>query len=159
MLATISDRTQLANMVRFIEQMGLNAQNEGMPRIAGRMAGYFVLFGGPVSFATLAEDLEVSRGSISTNARLLAGLGFIERVSVPGDRQDYYQLADQPFARLIEGSLQRLRNVEKIVDSALAEIDQNDQDMGSRMSEMKWFYQEAVQTTEDLLKKLSASSR
>ncbi len=44
----------------------------------------------------------MSRGSISTNTRLLENMGVIERVTRPGDRRDYFQINEQP------GLLQRV---------------------------------------------------
>ena len=52
---------------RFIEGFGLLMQQDGLPRIAGRMLALFIVEGGPFSFSELAEKLQVSRGSISTN--------------------------------------------------------------------------------------------
>ncbi len=86
----------------FIEGMGLILQGDGMPRIAGRLMGLFVLRGGPFSFNELAETLEVSRGSVSTNTRLLEDLGVIERVALKGERQDFFRLAADPYAQIIE---------------------------------------------------------
>jgi DNA-binding transcriptional regulator GbsR (MarR family) len=69
---------------QFIERVGLIAQVDGLPRIAGRIMGLLVIYGGPFSFAEIAKRLQVSRGSISTNRRLLENLGVIERVARPG---------------------------------------------------------------------------
>src|SRR5690606_21420618 len=63
-------------VTRFIEQMGMSAQADGVPRIAGRIFGYFVINGGPISFTQLAQELQVSRASVSTNLRILASIGF-----------------------------------------------------------------------------------
>ena len=104
----------LGGIERFIEHMGMSSQEDGLPRIAGRILGYFIVYGGPVSFAQLANELQVSRGSVSTNARTLVSFGFIERVTKPGDRQDYYQLAQSPFVRLLEGYMLKLRRMQEI---------------------------------------------
>lgn len=89
--------------VEFVERMGLLTQADGLPRIAGRLMGLMVLDGGPLAFGELAERLQVSRGSISTNVRLLEGMGVLERVTRPGERGDYFRLTDDPYDRLIEG--------------------------------------------------------
>ena len=68
----------------FIERMGMIAQADGLPRIAGRIMGLIILEGGPYSFGELAKRLSVSRGSISTNTRLLENMGVIERTAKPG---------------------------------------------------------------------------
>lgn len=141
----------------FVEQMGLNAQVDGLPRIAGRIAGYFIIHGGPVSFAQLAEELKVSRGSVSTNARMLVSIGFIEKVTVPGDRQDYYQLSDAPFLRMIDGYLQRMRHMQSIVETADRNIPEHLTDTKKRLQEMRHFYREAALSNEQLLARLSSA--
>ncbi|MBC54896.1 MAG: MarR family transcriptional regulator [Gammaproteobacteria bacterium] len=141
----------------FIEQMGLTSQTDGLPRIAGRIAGYFIIYGGPVSFAQLAEQLKVSRGSVSTNARMLVSIGFIEKVTVPGDRQDYYQLSDAPFLRMIDGYLQRMRHMQTIVETADRKIPAQLPDTKKRLQQMRHFYREAVLSNEQLLAQLSGT--
>ncbi|WP_339859720.1 GbsR/MarR family transcriptional regulator [Pseudohongiella acticola] len=143
----------------FVEQMGLNAQTDGMPRIAGRIAGYFIIHGGPVSFAQLAEELKVSRGSISTNARKLASVGFIEKISMPGDRQDYYQLSKTPFLRMISVYLQRMRHIQSIVETADRNIPDSLSETKERLQEMQHFYREAAVSNESLITRLSETTR
>ena len=99
---------------RFVERMGLLAQGDGMPRIAGRLLGLLVLEGGPLAFGELAERLQVSRGSVSSNARLLEGMGVVERVTRPGERGDYFQMAPDPYARLLDGVAERARRGREI---------------------------------------------
>jgi len=140
---------------QFIERMGLNAQSDGMPRIAGRLFGYFIIHGGPVSFAQLAEELKVSRGSVSTNARMLESIGFIEKVTMPGDRQDYYRLSQSPYVRMIDGVVARMRRMQTIVDQASNSIPDGMQETKQRLREMQRFYREARSSNELLLKKLS----
>ncbi len=146
---------QLESVIRFIEQMGLSAQQDGLPRIAGRLVGHFIIHGGPLSLAQLAEALQVSRASISTNARLLTDLGILERIAKPGDRQDYYQLTRYPFTRLMEGYLRRMRAIEGIVTEAREAIPETAAPTHQRLQEMQRFYHEAITSTEDLLRRLA----
>ncbi|WP_425098146.1 GbsR/MarR family transcriptional regulator [Tropicibacter sp. S64] len=85
----------------FIEKVGLIVQNDKLPRIAGRVLGLLIHDGGPVSFGALAEELQVSRGSVSTATRALEERGLIRRVGVPGERQDFFQLSDSPYVNLM----------------------------------------------------------
>ncbi len=78
---------------RFIEAMGVQAESDGLPRTAGRILGYLVTAEHPASLDQIADALQVSRASVSTNARLMEQIGAAERVSLPGDRRDYYALA------------------------------------------------------------------
>lgn len=138
----------------FIEGMGLSAQADGLPRIAGRMWGFFIIYGGPISFADLAEKLRVSRGSISTNARILRDLGFIERVTRPGDRQDYYRLADEPYDRLLEGYVERMRKTVDKIEQAQKTLPAEWQQAQQRLAEMYRFYHAGAASTEALISAL-----
>ena len=137
----------------FIERMGIAAQADGLPRIAGRMFGYFVIEGGTHSFSELADQLSVSRGSVSTNARLLEALGILERITRPGDRQDYFRLADDPYGQLMQGYSERMRKISQIVDETLNAMPRSQQASRIRLGEMKRFYETAVDYCCAVLKK------
>lgn len=96
-----------ADQLWFIEQMGLVAEADGLPRIAGRVFGHLLLAERPCSLDELAAALGVSKASVSTDARLLSERRLVERVSQPGDRRDYYQLAPDFFRRLLEFRITR----------------------------------------------------
>jgi DNA-binding MarR family transcriptional regulator len=96
---------------QFIETMGRQFEEEGAPRIAGRIFGALMLCEGAASLDDLAEQLQVSKGSVSTNARMLDGWGLVTRVTRPGDRRDYYQVTADVPARMLERHLGSLRRV------------------------------------------------
>ena len=103
---------------RFIEQMGVMTEDEGFPRIAGRIFGYLLLEKGERSLDEIAEALGVSRGSVSTDARRLAQMGLLERRSRPGDRRDYYMMAPSGVRRMIESRIQTIRRFHDLLVSA-----------------------------------------
>ncbi|MDX1496141.1 MAG: MarR family transcriptional regulator [Salinisphaeraceae bacterium] len=142
----------------FIERLGLSAEADGLPRIAGRMWGFFIIHGGPCSFTELAERLQVSRGSISTNARILRDLGIIERVSRPGDRQDYYQLANNPYHRLMEGYIQRMRGTLRSVEEAIDQLPEGWTDAKQRLQNMHEFHAAAIEVSVQLIQDLQAKA-
>ena len=137
----------------FIEQMGLYAQADGLSRIAGRMLGFFIIAGGTHSFSELAEKLGVSRGSVSTNVRILESFGVIERAARPGDRQDYFRLADDPYTRMLNGSITRIQRVERLVGKTCQALPSTASDARARLQEMLSFYQIALESTEDVIAK------
>lgn len=127
--------------VEFIERMGLLAQGDGLPRIAGRLMGLMVLHGGPLAFGDLAERLQVSRGSVSTNVRLLEGMGVLERVTKPGERGDFFRLADDPYGRLIEGVRQRAAKGASLAASTREAMDEKlDAQARKRLEALGSFY-------------------
>lgn len=93
----------------FIEMMGRHFEEEGVARIAGRLFGLLMLVEHDASLDELAEALKVSKGSVSSNARLLEDWGVAERVTRPGDRKDYYRIAPNMSERLIERQIERMQ--------------------------------------------------
>lgn len=138
----------------FIERMGLSAQGDGLPRIAGRILGYFIVHGGPTSLSALARELQVSRASISTNARLLRDLGVLEATSVPGDRQDYYQLAPKHYLQVLEGYLERMGVLQDSLVEAQATISGQRADAHERLADMRRFVEAARAHTQGLIEHL-----
>lgn len=132
--------------------MGLIAQSDGWPRIAGRLMGLMVLEHGPLSFAELAERLQVSRGSISTNARFLESVGVIKKISLPGDRLDYYQLTENPYVKLLDGLATRMQSAEQTVRSTFDGI--SDRERRRRLRELADFYSGLVGSYRTLVKRM-----
>jgi len=143
-----SVRTELET---FIEQMGLVAEAEGLSRIAGRIMGVMVLEGGPVSFSEIAERLDVSRASVSTNTRFLERIGVIDRLTVKGSRQDHFQLARSPYARLLEGSVVRMKKAESVAANAKDALPAHDYERRQRLDELGAFYATLAETFEELV--------
>ena len=139
----------------FIERMGLAAQQDGLPRIAGRMVGYFIIHGGPASLAELAAALQVSRASVSTNARFLRDLGVLEATARPGDRQDYYQLADRHYLRVLEGHVERMGTLGESLARAEREIPDDWHGARDRLADMHGFIRIAREHTRGLIDRLA----
>ena len=102
----MNERT--SHETEFVERMGLLWESEGLPRIAGRIFGYLTVQDAPCSLDDLAAALEVSKASVSTDARRLESLGLLERVSLPADRRDYYSIATDAPARVLTIKIQQL---------------------------------------------------
>lgn len=103
---------------QYVERMGLLWETEGLPRIAGRMLGFLLLSPDPCTTDDMALALGVSRASVNTDARRLARLGYVERISRPGDRRDYYVIAPDMVERLLEAKLTKLRSMQSALDEA-----------------------------------------
>ena len=99
----------------FIERMGLAAESDGLSRIAGRLFAALLLESEPRSLDELADLLDVSKASISTEARRLLDRGVAERVGKPGDRRDYYTLTPDFFAQIVRFRLSRWSALHRLV--------------------------------------------
>lgn len=99
----------------FIEQMGLASESDGLSRIAGRVFGALLLESEPRSLDDLADQLGVSKASVSTEARRLLERGVAERIGKPGDRRDYYALTPDFFAQIVRFRLSRWSGLHRLV--------------------------------------------
>jgi predicted transcriptional regulator len=99
----------------FIERMGLTSESDGLSRIAGRLFGALLLADQPRSLDDLAEQLDVSKASVSTEARRLVERGVAERIGKTGDRRDYYALAPDFFAQIVRFRLNRWSALHRLI--------------------------------------------
>ncbi len=103
---------------QFVERMGLMCEREGMPRGAGRLFGLLLVSDRACSLDDLTEELQASKASVSTNARMLEALGLIERVSALGDRRDFYRVGDDPWERMLRVAQGRWSEMIHLFDEA-----------------------------------------
>src|SRR3954467_2860948 len=114
---TMHDRT-----VDFVERMGVVLESDGLPRIAGRIFGLLLVSEDPHSLDDLAAELRVSKGSVSTNARLLEQRGLLERVCRPADRRDYYSVPPDLFVHTMAQRLARWQRFHAVIGAARATL-------------------------------------
>jgi len=100
---------------QFTDRLALLFENDGLPPIAGRIFGLLLLNEDALSLDQLAEDLGVSKASVSTNARLLAQLGVVEQVRRSGSRRDYYRMAPDVFERSMAQRLARWQRFTEVI--------------------------------------------
>lgn len=136
------DRTSATEAARadFIEKIGVIAQTEGLPRIAGRILAMLLYDGERVSFRQLADALQVSRGSISSSVRILESQQLIKRVAKPGDRQDYFQVVDNAFANMVEASASRARRAAADIEESLKVIPASEMRPRARVADYAAYY-------------------
>lgn len=103
---------------QLVEQMALICEKEGMPRIGGRIFGYLLATDQTFSLEDLAERLQASKASVSTNARMLEQFGMIRRVSVLGDRRDFYRVQDDPWEQMLRVAQGRWREMVNVFQAA-----------------------------------------
>jgi DNA-binding transcriptional regulator GbsR (MarR family) len=100
----------------FVDRMGLATESDGLSPIAGRLFALLLLANEPKSLDELATALDVSKASVSTDARRLLERGIAERVTRAGDRRDYYELAPDFFVRIVQSRVNRWRRIQTLAD-------------------------------------------
>lgn len=87
----------------FAEEIGLSFEGLSISRMSGRVMGWLLVSNPPhQSAAQLAEALQACKGSISSATRTLIQIGFVERISLPGDRKTYYLVKPGVWAHFAE---------------------------------------------------------
>lgn len=128
-----------------IERIGLRFEEDGLPRIAGRMMGLLLLSSQGHSLDELGEQLRVSRSSASTNARLLERMRVVERSSRPGDRRDYYRLVDDLHVRMLNARLERMQATRDLLAEALSgDAACGDERVEARLETLVSFFSDAL---------------
>lgn len=140
--------------IEFIESLGIIFQNEGLPRIAGRILGFLIISEDPKRFTELVEELKISKGSVSTNTRLLVDLGAIERIAKAGDRQDYFRLADEPYVELLERSAERTERARQTLEKSAERFQDASVPTQNRLADLIVFFAEGSAATADAAKRL-----
>ena len=142
----------------FIEQMGLMAESDGMARIAGRIIGLLLLSEAPCDLESIAERLQVSHGSVSTNTRMLEQMGIIERMTAPGDRRVRFRIGADPAGQMLQRDLQRQQRMDALVQATLEALPSDA--VGRRNLEgMHVFHTMAIRRAQEMLAEWGAHVR
>lgn len=111
---------------KFIENVGMYFENSGIPRIGGRILGLLMITHEPLSAQDIELILKVSRGSISTNMRMLVGSGLAEKVSPLGNRTSFFIYPESALERRTELGIQSGVNFKRLSQQGLAALPADD---------------------------------
>jgi len=129
-----------ADTQAFVEQMGLMMDHAGGARTLGRLFGLLLAAQQPLSLGDMATFLQVSKASISTNARRCQQVGLVHRVSKPGDRRDYYEISPGSFSRMLDSRVAGVLEMVRLAQLGLTAIEADNQPARARLEEMRDFY-------------------
>lgn len=124
----------------FVEKMGMVLEGEGLPRIAGRIFGFLLVHPEAFSLDQLAEQLRVSKASISTNARHLEQHGILERTSEPGNRRDYYRMAPDAWEGMLRAAEQKWTTMRVLLTAGAASLPDEMEEARARLIEAEQFH-------------------
>lgn len=78
---------------QFVEDMGLYFERNGLTRMAGRIIGWLMICQPPhQTMSEIVSVLGASKSSVSTALALLNQVNLIDRISLPGERRDYFRI-------------------------------------------------------------------
>jgi DNA-binding transcriptional regulator GbsR (MarR family) len=76
----------------FIADFGQYFESYGVNEIMGRIIGLLIFAPRPQSLPEITAALQLSKAAVSIHIRALRQKALVEKVLVPGDRRDYYQM-------------------------------------------------------------------
>ena len=143
--------------IEFIEQFGLMSKEDGLPRIAGRIYGLLLLQEEALCLDEMVDHLQVSKASISTNARRLERMGVVQRIGKPGDRRDYYRASPDAIEGNFERVRSRMEQMVQLLDATIPRLSDQQNTALSRLEKMRDWHQFMLREMEGLLKRWEQS--
>lgn len=93
----------------------------GLPPITGRILGLLMICDPPErSAGQIADAIQASRASLTSNMRFLTAIGLVRKVRVPGDRTAYFRIEDDAWHKVIQRKLDSLGRFGAIAEQGLA---------------------------------------
>ncbi|HEY9618253.1 MAG TPA: MarR family transcriptional regulator [Microcoleaceae cyanobacterium] len=136
--ANLSQEQQQFEQKHFVEEVGLLFEMVGLPRMAGRVFGWLLISNPPhQSPGELATVLQASKGSISTMTRLLVQIGLIERISLPGQRRDYFRIKLNAWSELTKQRMAQITAFRQLAERGLELLHEDDPNLRRRLEEMR----------------------
>jgi DNA-binding transcriptional regulator GbsR (MarR family) len=139
--------------LQFVERMGLAIERLGLPRTFGRLFGLLMVADRPLSLDEVAEQLHVSKASVSTNARSAEDIGLARRVGVRGDRRVYYEIAPRAFERVTAKRVAAIHAMAGLAAEGLEAVGEVPSPARDRLTEMLDFYLFMGEQIEELLER------
>lgn len=155
------EQTLLSAREQFIQGVSRIAYFWGFPKAMGAIYGAIYLSPDPLTLDVLVDHVNITKGSVSTNVRVLERLGMIHKHFVVGDRKDYYT-AEEDFWKIVKGILKEREKNE--FDQALRSVGESLEivqkaKLNSQEKELSVFYKKRMKGMKDffnLLDKLVA---
>ncbi len=138
----------------FIQGMSRISAFWGFPKAMGAIFGAIYLSPEPLSLDDLVEQVNVSKGAVSTNVRALERLGLVHKQVRIGERKDYYT-AETDFWKIVKGLLREREKSE--FDRALQSVGESlemVQNASGEDAKLSAFYMQRLQGMQSFFRTL-----
>ncbi|MBN2406712.1 MAG: hypothetical protein JXJ19_03345 [Elusimicrobia bacterium] len=137
--------------MQFANAAGMLASRFSLNPTVGQIYGLLYMSNGPVSLSEMVKKLGISKGSASTNVRILESWGAVRKVWVDNSRKDYYEAnpdtlniiinrVREGVGKRLDEAEEKLKNVEKGLASSAAAAEDNAGFYESRINKIKESY-------------------
>jgi DNA-binding transcriptional regulator GbsR (MarR family) len=113
-----------ADLRTYIEELTLVLEEVGLPRTSGRvLAWLLVCKPAEQTMNDLMDALQMSKSSVSAATQALIQYKLIERVSLPGERRDYYRMREGLWGKVMATQVDQTRHLREVAEKGLRMID------------------------------------
>ena len=128
----------------FIQDFGEAYKRFGLPTLMGRIVGLLLYMNDPVTLDEISKQLNVSKGPVSQVMHRLRDHRLIQRIWIPGDRKDYYQVEEDIFGNAFRNQAALMKRNLDLAQKYKARLDsverENEKAFRERIEEMRRFY-------------------
>ncbi|MGD2152190.1 MAG: MarR family transcriptional regulator [Gemmatimonadales bacterium] len=148
-----NESLQRESLLAYAEEWGLLFERWALPRTAGRIWGWLHVCEPPQQTAAqLVDALGVSKGSVSTNTRLLEGLGLVERVGVRAARRAHYRVRSDAFEGIMRQRIVGVAEARALAERGLGVLESASEERKQRLTVKRDFYAFLEREMEELLR-------
>lgn len=105
---------------QLVEEFGIYFEKAGLQRMAGRIIGWLLICDPPhQTMQDLCDALQASKSAISVATRQLITLYLIERVSIPGERRDFFRASSDMWNRSFKARMHQLTELRELAERGL----------------------------------------
>lgn len=126
--------------LEFSEDMGLMMEKSGGSRTLGRVFGYLLLADSPRTLDQIASDLLFSKATASLTVRQGLLIHFFEKVSIPGERKDYYRVNVKSWVNATSDQIRILSVWETLIDQGLGLLHPENRAARENLEDMKDYF-------------------
>ncbi|KIA61274.1 hypothetical protein FG87_32070 [Nocardia vulneris] len=125
----------------FVEDFALVLERMGLVRMTGRAAGWLLVSNPPEqTFGQIADALQASKGSISGALKILVTMRWVDKISKPGDRKDYYAIRPGILPELTRQQSSMYSDLTAMTSRGLALFDDPNGEQAARVRDMHEFF-------------------
>ncbi|MFI9404479.1 GbsR/MarR family transcriptional regulator [Nocardia sp. NPDC052316] len=136
-----TDNATTPEQLAFVEDFALVLERMGLVRMVGRAAGWLLVSDPPEqTFGQIADALQASKGSISSALKTLVTMRWVDKISKPGDRKDYYAIRPGILPELTRQQSGMYTDLTTMTSRGLALFDDPDGDKAARVRDMHEFF-------------------
>ncbi len=125
----------------FGERLGRFFENNGLPRVAGRVLGHLLTCDpGEQTFEQIVSATGASRSTVSVATRLLMQLELVERFGVRGERRDRYRLREDAWTAMLKQDVSAAAQLRSLAQDGLRLAKSAPPAVRTRLRSMREFF-------------------